>query len=147
MTLSHHQSDWCPLYWEWLMQHIYGRTQGMLAKTWKKKMATLWKTYIRNSTICFSPDGRQKSCRMTRSGWQEVNVVSLAQRRSAVDEALAWAFRRSIISWWEAPSATFLAVCPFWVEKAQKKKSFTEQYWALDPLTVVYALGRIINNF
>lgn len=36
-TLSHHQSDWWPLCWERLMQHIYGHAQGMLAKTWKKK--------------------------------------------------------------------------------------------------------------
>lgn len=37
MTQTHHQSDWCPLYWEWLMQHIYEHTQGVLAKTRKKK--------------------------------------------------------------------------------------------------------------
>lgn len=54
----------------------------------------------------------------------EVNRVTLAQRRSVVDEGSearvsAWAFRRSTMSWWEAPSATDSAVCPFWVKNRE----------------------------
>lgn len=53
-----------------------------------------------------------------------VNRFGLAQRRSVVEEGSearvsAWAFRRSTMSWWEAPSATNCAVCPFWGENRQ----------------------------
>lgn len=54
-----------------------------------------------------------------------VNRVGLAQRRSVVDEGSepgisVWAFRRSTMSLWEAPSATNSAVWPFWGENIEK---------------------------
>lgn len=56
-----------------------------------------------------------------------VNGSGLAQRRFVVDEGSVpgisvWAFRRSTMSFWEAPSATSRAVWPFWGGKQKKVK-------------------------
>lgn len=84
---------------------------------------------VLNSTFSLFVGGQRvwqiEGFRVSQMVWlEEVNRVGLAQRRSVVEggseaRVSAWAFRRSTMSWWEAPSATNCAVCPFWGENRQ----------------------------